>query len=331
MTILSSPSRRLSTHRPPARYFDIADVVVCSEFPFRDLPEAREREARGDRATISVARTARLSPHGDLVRELGDEAHCWRTWESGDGYYWSVVGVGDFLVDLSGTRVQFAPHPSAHQGDVEQVLLGPILGAALQLMGIPLLHAGAIVVDGAAVAVTAPSGWGKSTLVAHMARLGYPILSDDTLPVRVAVDGGVTVQSYVPRMKLYDDSLESLGDDPARHETQLTWIEKRRVPLDRATVAPPSERYPLGAVYQMRPARPGTPLSFSASSPAAATLALAASMYMPDLFTGARGASRFRAAAAIARAGLYREVRYERSFENLPDVARAIIEDARSR
>ncbi|MCC7363112.1 MAG: hypothetical protein IT303_01975 [Dehalococcoidia bacterium] len=329
MTLLSPSRRPISTYRRPAWYYGIAGVGICSEFPFRDLPRLPGYGSRDDRATLHIARAARLEPHGTLVRELGDDEHCWRTWECDEGYYWSVTAVGEFLVDQSGTSVQFAPHPWAHAGDVEQVLLGPILGAALQLMGIPLLHAGAVVVDGTAVAVTAPSGWGKSTLIAHMARLGFPILSDDTLPIQVSGDR-IAVQSYIPRMKLYDDSIESLGDDPECHETQLTWIDKRRVPLDSARVAPPSDSYPLRAVYQMLPSLSPTHISFATPPAATSAIALAGSMYMPDLVTGARGAHRFRAAAAIARAGLFHEVRYQRTFENLPALARAIIEDARS-
>ena len=44
-----------------------------------------------------------------------------------------------------------------------------------------MLHASAVVLDGAAVAFTAPSGTGKSTLAAHLVAAGASFLTDDVL------------------------------------------------------------------------------------------------------------------------------------------------------
>lgn len=54
-----------------------------------------------------------------------------------------------------------------------------VLFTAALLRGHEALHAGAVAVEGAAVAVTAGAGGGKSTLLAELMRRGLPLVTDD--------------------------------------------------------------------------------------------------------------------------------------------------------
>jgi hypothetical protein len=66
-------------------------------------------------------------------------------------------------------------------------LVHPHLAAAAagrnRLLGREVLHAGAAVVDGSAWAIAGPNEAGKSTMLAALAGLGQPVLSDDLLVV----------------------------------------------------------------------------------------------------------------------------------------------------
>ena len=99
--------------------------------------------------------------------------------------------------------------------DAEQALVGPVLANALRLQGVAMLHASAVVVGGRAVAISAPSGFGKSTLATALTRAGATLLGDDVLPLERAVDIYLALP-YLPRLKLWADSLERLGRGESR-------------------------------------------------------------------------------------------------------------------
>lgn len=48
----------------------------------------------------------------------------------------------------------------------------------------PMIHGGAVAREGKAIVITAPSGFGKSTLIAYLVARGFEFLSDDLVPLR---------------------------------------------------------------------------------------------------------------------------------------------------
>jgi hypothetical protein len=85
----------------------------------------------------------------------------------------------------------------------QRLFFAQTLPLAAALQGIEVLHASAVGVDGSAVAFTAASGSGKSSLAAHLVAAGASFLTDDVLalegtddavlahpgPARASVDG----------------------------------------------------------------------------------------------------------------------------------------------
>jgi hypothetical protein len=107
-----------------------------------------------------------------------------------------------------------------------------------------MLHAGAVLVEGAVVAVTAGSGSGKSTLVAELVRRGHPLVTDDVLTCLRDRDGWMGMPGPAVMNVPLDTSghaVDQLGrllgvfEDPAPE----AWIE-----LEGARPAPA----PIGAV-----------------------------------------------------------------------------------
>ena len=62
-----------------------------------------------------------------------------------------------------------------------RVLLDSVLFSVALLCGYEALHAGAVTVDGGAVAIAAAAGGGKSTLLAELLADGYGLLADDVV------------------------------------------------------------------------------------------------------------------------------------------------------
>jgi hypothetical protein len=87
-------------------------------------------------------------------------------------------------------------------------LLGTAFGALLHQQGRLPLHASAVGMEGAAIALCGHSGVGKSTLAAALHRRGLPVLCDDVGVVVLNADGEVLFYPGFPRIKLWRDALE---------------------------------------------------------------------------------------------------------------------------
>ena len=90
--------------------------------------------------------------------------------------------------------------------DFELFLWGTVFGTVAWLNGYVPLHASAVDVGGRAVAFTADSGGGKSTLAAALADRGLAHICDDTLVVAMQPNGVMALPDAKP-LKLWDDAL----------------------------------------------------------------------------------------------------------------------------
>lgn len=86
---------------------------------------------------------------------------------------------------------------------------------ALHQRGLLTLHAGAIAINGRAVAIAGSKGAGKSTLVAALAARGHLFLSDDVVPLDVGEDGPPRARVGAPSVNLWPDSAAVTGCDPS--------------------------------------------------------------------------------------------------------------------
>lgn len=163
----------------------------------------------------------------------------------------------EYHVDAAGTRVACTWPARFTPEDAAVYLLGPVFGLVLRLRGIPSLHAGAVAVDGVAVALVGPAGAGKSTTTAALAARGHALVADDVLGLH-ASGGGVLAQPAYPQLRLWPDVVAGLyGPDVELPALTPNW-DKLGVRLDGAFHPDP---LPLGAVYLLcaREQGPGAP------------------------------------------------------------------------
>jgi serine kinase of HPr protein (carbohydrate metabolism regulator) len=69
-----------------------------------------------------------------------------------------------------GRSIVVQPNPEASRVEIETFLMGTIAGILLHQRGIMPLHGSCVEINDAAIALTGPSGRGKSTLAAALAR-----------------------------------------------------------------------------------------------------------------------------------------------------------------
>jgi hypothetical protein len=186
------------------------------------------------------------SPHknheGDPILRVGelDKAHL--IFFYSDGLRFAVARngkgvVGDWPDDYS-------------LEDAATYLLGPILGFVLRLRGTVPLHASCIAVDGRAIGLLGAPGAGKSTTAAAFARLGYPIVSEDVVPLSER-DNSFWVKPGYPRINLWPSSVHAMfGDENALPVVTPAW-GKRFLALDQNGLQFQSQALPLGGIYYL--------------------------------------------------------------------------------
>ncbi len=146
--------------------------------------------------------------------EEGDPEHLIVNSVPGERYYQFLYGEGaEFLLDTHDSNVWCQWRDTLTLEDIALYLLGPIIGFMLRLRGTTCLHASGVLVNGYALAITGSSGAGKSTLAASFAAAGYPILTDDVLPL-TTIDGEIQTQSGYSRLRLFPNSFKNLQELP---------------------------------------------------------------------------------------------------------------------
>jgi hypothetical protein len=132
--------------------------------------------------------------------------------------------------------------------DAARYLMGPVMGLVLRLRGVLPLHASAIAVGDAVIALAGAQEMGKSTAAAGFARLGYAVVSDDLATVQEE-GGAFLVQPGYPRVNLWPDSARNLfGAEESLALISPTW-EKRYLALDQNGFRFERRRLPLGVIY----------------------------------------------------------------------------------
>ncbi len=170
----TTPTPGLSEHAAPPS--PGAPTVVLRQTARRELDSAWP--ARGAQRLSTVRR------EGARRAVMTIEAH-----EQG-GHRFTGVGYGLFVVPPGAREVRYAPIGPRWV----RYLYGQVLPLVAGLHGRELLHAGGIVTERGAVAICAPSGTGKTTLVRACVDAGARFLADDV--VALAMDDARRVTAH---------------------------------------------------------------------------------------------------------------------------------------
>ena len=193
--------------------------------------------ADGERPlAIETASPAPLDerPLGERVCEWRDDSgQVTLAIDRGDaGYRFLVTGVGLYELSADGSVLRCTPVPAAGW-PWRRYLIAQVLPFAAVLQGLEVFHASAVAIGGEAVAISGPSGLGKSTLALELQRTGAGFLTDDVLALEIR-DGVVLAHSGTGLVKV-------------RRRTGAGLVEVRRA---LATVPEP---LPLGTFCLLEP------------------------------------------------------------------------------
>jgi hypothetical protein len=168
------------------------------------------------------------------------------------GYLLTLPTIGSFRVRPDGLQVTCIPEPGAATWRWQRALVNQVLPLTATLRGFEVLHAGAVAIDGRAVAIVGHPGAGKSSTTLNLLLGGAGFLTDDALAIK-RVDGqliahpGAAVSNFprAERELMEPGDPERLGTTIADEESyrSLLAVEREPAPL------------PLGAMYFLRRGR----------------------------------------------------------------------------
>ena len=246
-----------------------------------------------------------------------------------DGSRWLRYSEGAvFRVDATAGEVEAWWQPPLTAADAATYLLGPVLAFTMRLRGLVPLHASGVAIDGRAVLFAGDPGAGKSTTAAACAALGFPLLSDDVVPI-TATDAGPVAWPGYPRVSLWADAAEALFADRGPLPRYSATYDKRY--LDLAAAALPFQRTPLPLSRVLVLAGPA-PAGGPAIRPLGAREGLVALLrhtygtYLIDMGLRAR---EFDVLARLVEAVPVCEVRFAAGVDTLAAQCAALVEQLR--
>jgi hypothetical protein len=125
------------------------------------------------------------------------------------GIYHPERLLGTFLV-YEGKKVIVVPAPNATIELIRIYLVGTVMAMVLHQRGCLILHGSGVVIDGKAVAFVGRSGWGKSSIAAALAQMGYPLVSDDIFALDLSSNQPVVYPGF-SQYKVSEETAQVLG------------------------------------------------------------------------------------------------------------------------
>ena len=239
------------------------------------------------------------------------------------------TGVADYY--LFPQRILVHPLPPYEPLKLEGFLLGAAFAFYLESVGIPALHASAIVRCDQAVAFLSNSGNGKSTLAATLVKDGCALLSDDIVPVQRLGDTFVG-QPGVPQMRLWPSEAQHLLGHYEDLERVSPEIEKRWVSVGTGEFgAFCPEARPLACLYvpeRRDPAEFGTDIEITPVPLREAVIELVRYSFTTFIMEALGWqAQRLKLFAELVRQVPVRRLIYPSGLGYLPRVREAILKD----
>lgn len=153
----------------------------------------------------------------------------------------NVPAVGRFYVGRR-QSVRVARESGISDDQISLFVLGLPLAAHFVQRGFLTLHGAAFATSEGAVVVVGGAACGKSTLLAGLARRGYPILADEVVPIVFSGKGVPQVHPGMPEIFLWKDAALRLGYDPGEWHPVRSQLCRYLVPglPRRSEPAPPA-------------------------------------------------------------------------------------------
>ncbi|MGH7231995.1 MAG: serine kinase [Nitrospiraceae bacterium] len=232
--------------------------------------------------------------------------------------FWRSIGT--FLIQ-NGETIIVDPAADVEEAVLRLFILGPALAVLLHQRGYLILHASAVEANGEAIAFLGGSGWGKSTMAASLYARGRKIIADDVVAVQLDSTNGPTVPPGFPQLKLWPDSIDTIGLDSGSLPRVHPELEKRacRVPLQFS-----QSPLPLAHIYVLGK---GANHSIEPLDKSDALVELVRHSYGVRLLQPTNAPEHFLRCANLARTVPVRRLNNLHSLSSIPELAKIVEKD----
>ena len=260
------------------------------------------------------------------IQANGDPALNLVSYGDGELYELSYSDGTTFVIDRNATRTWGTYSSPLVLEDLSVYFRGPILGFILRRRGTVALHASAVSIDGRAVVFCGCSASGKSTTAAALALKGFPVISDDIVPLKDEL-GEFEVEPGCPQVCLWPDAVKQLlGAADVLPKLTPTW-EKCFLPLDGYRARFGREKQPLRIIYIFgSPERTDAP-RIEPLPPSKALLQLTANTYMQRLLDRTQRAEEFEVLSRLVTKVPVRQLVPHSDAARIENMCNLIIED----
>jgi hypothetical protein len=148
-----------------------------------------------------------------------------------DEFLLRVPGIARYWVH-AGREIVIDREPGDADSEFRVFLLNSVFGALLHQRGILPLHGSAIAGPRGAALFLGQSGCGKSTLAAEFRRRGYRVLADEVCAISLDGNGAPLIWPSYPRLQLWADAAERVGQNLRGAVRLRPAIEKYSVQLE---------------------------------------------------------------------------------------------------
>jgi len=235
----------------------------------------------------------------------------------------------EFIIDKKATSVWCISNSEDDQNYAILCLIGPVVGFMLRLRGVVCLHASGIVLKEGAIAIAGVSGFGKSTLAAAFFGAGYPILTDDIMPLKLHQNKKPTAVAGYPRISLYPNSYKNIKGIP--HDLPLLAEDTDKCYIDIMAKADVfhQEDAPLKVIYLLDwdDADTASKHHILPLSPAKSVSLLAANTYRNELLDSDIKQDEFNFLSRLVEKVAVKQLKPVNDIHMIPSLIETILDD----
>lgn len=309
--------------------YSLSGYVLESDVP---LPLPQAKKGRHDIALMQQARP-QAEPSVTWFHDYTTpDGRLWlRAGATDDGYLLRYPGIVDFYVRAR-EHVVLAHAFADVARTIGHLFLAQVWPMLLSQWGHLVLHAGAVDIEGYAVALVGRSGSGKSTLAGWFNRNGHGLLTDDLLVIDDDDQEPYALPSY-SEQRLWSDSAEALFGPSDVHAQVAHYTDKLSVRVERAGRVFHADRLPLARIYVLddpQAARGPTGITITPCGLREAYVHLLEQTFRLDITDSTRMRLEVEQLTALVDAVPVRRLSYPRRYDELDATREAVLNDVRA-
>lgn len=212
----------------------------------------------------------------------------------------------------------FDPSDQHSDAEIRSFIRDVVAPRVLSYQGHFVLHAAAFEVNAKALALAAPTGYGKSTLVGSFHRNGWPILGDDALDI-TGLDSVIHGAAVYRRLHLCRDSFDYLFCDQRADPPVGEGDRKIKIPLSEPDQQDNRSR-PISALVFLAPPPDRDSIRLEPLSQSATCLELIANSFSLHPMDTGKAVERMRQATMIAQNVAGFRLSFPRDYSSLEGV-----------